>query len=158
MKKKDYKFREGFNWKIDAETAGTYIERLAKKHNKEVTPQMLIDEAENQLSPLHPVFEWDDNKAGKAWRIQQARNLIGSLVVEIIVDEPVEVRAFVSIKNVSGGNVYCSISDIIDDEEKMLNVINEAKKKLINVSTQLKGFQRLQSYAAKIDQLILEMN
>jgi hypothetical protein len=158
MEKKNYKFREGFNWKIDPAIAGKQMEKLAKRHNKEITPKILVEEAENELSPFHDLFEWDDNKAGRAWRIQQARLLIGSLVVDIIIDEPVEVRAFVSIKKTNEGNVYCSISDIVDDDEKMELIISEAKKKLINISTQLKGFEKLQSYALKIDQLVLELN
>jgi hypothetical protein len=158
VEKKNYKFRDGYNWKIDPAVAGKQMEKLAKRHNKEVTPQIIVDEAENELSPFHDLFEWDDIKAGRSWRIQQARSFIGSLVVEIIIDEPVEVRAFVNINKTNGGNVYCSISDVMDDDEKMQIIIGEAKRKLINISTQLKGFQKLQNYAVKIDQLVLELN
>ena len=41
-----------------------------------VTPQMIVDEAENAKSPLHKFFEWDNSAAAQKYRLMQATNMI----------------------------------------------------------------------------------
>jgi hypothetical protein len=50
-----------------------------------LTPRDLVEAARDPESPLHAVFEWDDDKAADDWRIEQARRLIRS--IKVMVDE-----------------------------------------------------------------------
>lgn len=158
MEKSNYKFREGFGWKIDPQVAGKEIEKIASLHNHEVTPQLVIEEAKNPSSPLHEVFEWDNQNAGYKWRLHQARQLIASLVIDITISAPEEVRAYVNISIPEQGNAYCSIHDVMDDDEKMQIIINDAKRKLSTLSSQLRVYQKMRDFANKIDELVLELS
>lgn len=95
-----YQWRADSRYSIGANIAA---ERLGKirKQNGEITPRGVVDDAVDPQSPLHPCFEWNDDKAADAHRLSQARKLIGSIVVaeRIGDDERIssEVRAFVHI-------------------------------------------------------------
>jgi len=93
-----------YQWKADARFsigANIAAERLSKirKQNGGITPRAVVDDAVDPKSPLHPCFEWSDDKAADAHRLWQARKLIGSIVVAEMNDEPLgrEVRAFIHV-------------------------------------------------------------
>lgn len=50
-------------------------------------PNDVLEEAENVGSPLHPFFEWDDSVAAQAYRLEQARVLIGRFKITVIIEE-----------------------------------------------------------------------
>jgi hypothetical protein len=92
---------EGFNWKmkglakgVDPSVAADELQRLQKKHG-ELTPEVIVKEAFNKRSPLHPIFEWDNDKAAYNYRLQQARVLLNNIEVKIISDnEPRSVSVY----------------------------------------------------------------
>ncbi len=66
MKKKAFKFRSGYNWKVDPIIAGKEIERIAATNQaREVTPDMVVEEAKNPDNPLHECFDWNNNIAAE---------------------------------------------------------------------------------------------
>ncbi len=54
-----------------------------------ITPQTVLDDAQDPASPLHEHFEWDDTKAAQAYRLDQARQLIRSVRLVITNTESV---------------------------------------------------------------------
>lgn len=60
---------------------------------------LVVDEARDLGSPLHPYLEWDDTTGAEAYRHVQAGNLIRSVRVQITRHdgEPSSVRAYVNI-------------------------------------------------------------
>lgn len=100
-----FEFAEGSRFQSgehpDAKIVGEHIEMLRKQFKGELTPKDVLDDARNDNSPLHSFFEWNDGEAAEAYRLQQARGLIRS-VVAIYVDEEqqkpaVRVKAYVHI-------------------------------------------------------------
>src|SRR6267154_2046706 len=75
------------------------LEALYTK-NKVIRAADLLAEASKGSHPLHGEFEWDDKKAGKLFRLNQARQLIASVRIRIMDEnttfEPV--RAFVNLR------------------------------------------------------------
>jgi len=86
--------------------------------NEECTPAELVTAAaKRKRSTLHSLIEWDDETAGDAYRLHQARNILNSIEVEVIhsdaskettrffqnvrveIDES-SVRKYVSIKSI----------------------------------------------------------
>jgi hypothetical protein len=49
--------------------------------NRRLTPAIVLAEAHDPASPLHPMFEWRDGVAAEKWRLHQARELIRSVRV-----------------------------------------------------------------------------
>ena len=48
-------------------------------------PQSVVAAARNKKSPLHKQFEWDDTKAAEKYRLEQARELIRLVRVEVVL-------------------------------------------------------------------------
>jgi hypothetical protein len=80
-----YQFRKGA--RISSVKADVAAQELSKIHDKHgaLSPAVVVDEARPVESPLHPAFEWNDNKAAELYRRTQAQDLIYS--VEIVPDE-----------------------------------------------------------------------
>lgn len=71
---------------MDSGLIATELARIAGRSGK-LTPQAVVDEARNPEHPLHACFDWDDETAAEAWRLEQARTLIRSVRVEITTEE-----------------------------------------------------------------------
>lgn len=97
-----YRWRPGQDsrWTGDAQVIGEHLEALLEGADGRLTPDVVVEDARDKNSPLHPNFEWDDKRAATEHRRETARRLIGSLVVVEIAAKPVEVptRAFVSVQ------------------------------------------------------------
>lgn len=62
------------------------IARMRKLHAENggiLTPDIVVQDASDETSPLHTYFEWDDAEAAVKWRRAQARDLIRSIRVEV---------------------------------------------------------------------------
>lgn len=57
-----------------------WLDELEKQH-PDITPALLVEMAQDPECPAHDCFEWDDEKAGHAHRIWQARTLLSRRVV-----------------------------------------------------------------------------
>ena len=64
------------------------LKELESKHG-ELTPDMVLQEAEDESSPLHEYFDWDDTIAAVKWRRHQARKMILSIKVVVETTERV---------------------------------------------------------------------
>jgi len=96
-------------------------------------PQAVVDHAFNRRSPLHKLFEWDDAKAGAAYRLQQARWLVASIYVEGIEGTTEDVslenaRAFHSVRRNQRG--YHDVEAIRNDWELQTQLLRQADKEL----------------------------
>lgn len=60
----------------DKEAAIVALDRLADQLGGALSPRDVVDEASKDTSPLHPYFEWDEEKAADHWRLEQARRLL----------------------------------------------------------------------------------
>lgn len=65
---------------IDAEISRIY------KENGGITPDLVIKAASDPKNVLHHLFEWDDTKAGNAFRVDQARQIITSVKINIVTE------------------------------------------------------------------------
>ena len=118
-----YAFKTGSFIKADAQAAGEMCEKLAAEGR--LTAKNLVDENRPEEAPLHNEFEWDNDLAADKWREQQARHIIGSLIVKAEQREPV--RAFFNItRNEPNYNHIETILESTDNTEKLLKTaLNE---------------------------------
>ena len=65
---------------IDAEISHIY------NKNGGITPDLVIKAAEDPNNVLHHLFEWDNSKAGNAYRVDQARQIITSVKINIVTE------------------------------------------------------------------------
>jgi len=103
--------------------------RLANANGGLLKPQAVVDAAEPEDSPIHGWFTWDDSEAARAWRVEQARQLIQVTVT--ILDrpkgEPVTVRALVSLpsdRKDEGG--YRLTAAVVSDADMRAEMLTDA--------------------------------
>ena len=84
-------------------TTTDYLLALHGQHGH-LTPEIVLDDARDESSPLHDHFDWDDASAAEAHRLDQARGLIRRVKVRRISADgaAVRVRMFASIQEAPG--------------------------------------------------------
>lgn len=82
--------------------------------NQRLTPADVVEAARPVGAPLHDRFEWDDEIAGEAYRLDQARSLIRRVRIRIEEgsDEPYSVPRFVSIPRPDATHSYEPIEEV----------------------------------------------
>lgn len=146
----------GISLPVSPQVAGECLMNIYKKHDCQLTPEVLVDEAKSKNHPLHDCFEWNDTKAGKMWRLHQARNIIRCVVVEKQVDDDkkIEVRAFINVKKdennhlthnpfFKGESFYVSLNDAMTNEHLRKYTVEMAIGELNNWMDKYKGVKEL---------------
>jgi len=66
-----------------AQVFGERIDLLQQENEGQVTPQVVLQDAAQETSPLHTFFTWDDTAAAQKYRLNEARYLLRSIHVVI---------------------------------------------------------------------------
>jgi len=97
-----YEFRAGCRLSGEPQRVGEEIERIRTAHG-EATPENVLAAARSHRNYIHRYFTWDDHAAAEEYRLTEARHLLRSVAVVVVVpgekppEEPVMARAFVRI-------------------------------------------------------------
>lgn len=117
------------------------LEKLADERGGHISPRAVIDAARKPDHQLHPFFEWNDSKAGEAFRLVQASALIREVRLQVVVEssDPMRVtlsvqRAFYSLPSLRGSEkgsyvAAASISDPTELADEVLVQIENLRKK-----------------------------
>lgn len=120
--------------KVEADVFGSVCERLANGQPLHaLAPSIVVEEARKRTSPIHALFVWDNDKAANAYRVHQARKLIGMLEivhVEQRSGRSTSSRAFYSVVASDGGRGYMAQDRVLLDRDLRLNVIGDAHRDL----------------------------
>lgn len=52
-----------------------------------LTPNEVVDAARSEKSPLHDLFCWDNDTAAELYRVEQAREVIRRVKLEVVIEE-----------------------------------------------------------------------
>ena len=150
-----YQFKSGFRTDgLNAQAVGEELERIRSVNGGKLETEMVVIEAGEANSPLHPAFTWDNDTAAHRWRLAEAQKLIRHVIIVDEVNEE-ETKAFYTIKiaNPESGEVeqyYQSASVVARDS-------NEYASALRTILGDLQGAERslnqLQNLASKTDRL-----
>jgi hypothetical protein len=134
--KRRYKATNGAQFdKNRVQVYGKELERIERENGK-LTPIDVINEARSISSPLHEVFDWDDNSAAEKFRLVQARGLINHITVEIKYDHTTkEQKAWFSVNTTPNNNevdiAYVNVERVLTEkplrEQMLLEAIQEAE-------------------------------
>jgi len=95
---------------------------LNKQHGH-LTPDLVLESAVSASSPLHSLFEWDNDKAGHSFRLWQARKLIRSVKIER--PDGQLMPKFISLK-VEDERHYEEAAVVVQDQDKWTAVLEDA--------------------------------
>jgi hypothetical protein len=125
------------------------LQRL-QEQNGALIPELIVEEARDKGSVLHPLFEWDDKKAAQGYRLQQARILLNNIQVKVISDgEPKEISVCEVVSN-NGG--YKTIDTFTKDDIAFIkaNTISQ----LTHLKNKLKFYNDFSKAIVHIEQAI----
>ena len=120
-----YKWKDAARLKTDAQTAGEICEKL--EMNGGLTAKRLVDESRPEDAPLHKEFEWNDATAAEAYREEQARHIIRSIVIQPEPTKNDVVRAFFPVTE---QKVFESLPVILSDAKKTNSLLDMALREL----------------------------
>ena len=131
MAQQTYLWRSGSRIALDAQKAGKELARIERSSGI-LTPELVLERAALTTNPLHTHFEWDDSKAGHAYRLTQAGELIRSITVEtsrsnVLPSQPV--RAFVNVEE-AGSRHYTGTARAMGSKELRAQVLAKAWRDL----------------------------
>jgi hypothetical protein len=105
------------------------LEAVRKQGKGVLYPEAVVEYAVNPRTALHSHFEWDDNKAGQAFRIWQARKLI-TYYVTVIPNVEEETQVYVSLRSdrsgEDAGGGYRRLVDVLSDAEMREQLLADA--------------------------------
>jgi len=104
---------------MEKQTVESALRELLEANGGFITPQIVLQSAKKQKSPLHSHFNWDDGIAANQWRLSQAAEMIRKVKVTIIVSptRTVRVRAFLNV--VQRSTFESSNADAEEDGEEV---------------------------------------
>jgi hypothetical protein len=108
-----------------AKIVGGVIERM-KASGVAVTAKNIVTEATSPKSPLHEMFDWNDESAAQKQRVAWARTLIGSVrIIEVRVARPS--KAFYSvttkIEGADASREYHTRKEVISNDDATNQVL-----------------------------------
>ena len=88
-----------------------------------ITAHAVLDAARPASSPIHDCFDWDDSEAAEKWRLEQARELIRRVKIELVYQE-VSVRTVKYVADPARSDGY---TDIVKARAPSLSEIMSAE-------------------------------
>jgi hypothetical protein len=141
-----YQWKSGSCIKANAQAAGEQMEKLAASKTG-LTAESLLTANKPASAPLHNEYEWDNTKAALAWRLQQSRHLMNSIITvqteesqENNQAEPVAVRAFFP----TGQSKYEPLSVIVQEKSKYDKLLETALRELQSFRKKYETLKELQ--------------
>ena len=133
---------------VKAQDAGEELERIQQCHGK-VTPDIVVDEARPTDSPLHNVFEWDDEKAAENYRHSQASVLIRS--IEVVKPEGNTEPVFIHVQT---EKAYLPSQAVVQDFNLFDSAKRAAEKRLDEATYSLQQLKLMAKKNTKITKAI----
>ena len=125
----------------------TVLDELNQAHGH-LTPDLVVQAATDEQSPIHSVFEWDDGKAGHQHRLWQARRLIRSVRIERPDGDMMP--KYMSIK-IEGDRQYEEASIVVLDRDKWAVVLEETATTLTELEQRIETLVQLSDRVGRKD-------
>lgn len=112
----------------------------------EATPDQIIEKAKDENSELHKCFDWNDTEAAAKWRLHQARNIVGCLIIrrEKVEENTPEIRVFHKVENGVGYRPATYVFTRSDEHAKLLQ----------RAYAELQAFKRKYSNLQELDYIL----
>lgn len=143
-----------YKWKIpglipvDAQVAGQEMERIYNRDGI-LDPAVIVQESKDKHAPLHGCFEWNDTVAANKYRVNQAKEIIRSIVT-VSEHTNQETRAFVYVNQ-----EYQPLSVVIRNPEDTATLLRQAINELRWFEQKYSKLQELAGVMAEIGKVVV---
>ena len=139
-----WSWTESNSYGLNAAVAGEIVGRLKADVGEDNLPQRLVEEARSDAHPMHPMFQWDDDKAAHAFRLHQARRVISSLRVQFKESDRPMPAFFnvVSRKDEESGprHVYVSTQAAMAKDATRQAIVESELKRILQMLARVQAF------------------
>jgi hypothetical protein len=141
-----YEWKQGIGvfTKYDAQKVGEELESIPV-----LKPERVVEYAERHKdSELYKCLEWDDTKAAKSWRKQQAADILRLIIVVETVEEgsktrKIKIRAFENAVDEEKGSIYLPTRDAMKDPEYRGYIIEKIRRGICELSEKGKNYEAI---------------
>jgi len=132
------------------------LRELCDSHGERLTPELVLADASDPASPLHDEFDWDDTTAAHAYRIEQARRLIRTVVYRFKTEvRQMKVAYYVrDPKSERGEAAYLPIIKVRSDEDLSREVLIKSFERVSNALETAKKYATLFGMEREIQEFI----
>lgn len=115
-----------------------------------ISAEEIVEKAKDENSELHKCFEWDNEKAGNLYRIQQARTIVCNLVFIPKKENDTPIRVFhISTEK----SVYKPTKLILQQPNEYQHLLETAKQELYSFQRKYKSLVELEGVFEAINEL-----
>lgn len=143
---------------LDPEIVFDELNKITEKNGGSLLPEAVVKSAKSSRSPLHSVFQWDDDVAANLYRVDQARHLIRSIEVTYAELPEAPVRAFhvqrIEEEDGSERNAYWRTEEILDDDDARVDLLARAMSELQSVRRRYRVLNELSGIFSEIEKVV----
>lgn len=150
-----FTFRDGGGGPVPPDVMAAEFTRIFEVRGA-LTASDVVDEARPEGAALHPAFEWDDSKAGEAYRRQQARTMIKLVRVETESSRS-SLPAFVNVvRQTPDGPArsYVPVQVALADSSALASALSAMRQKVAYYSAEIRHLNAA-SKVPKVAQALL---
>ena len=136
-------------YKGDAEKCFSEIQSIGES----ASPQQILEKARDSATELHKCFEWDDAVAAEKYRLQQARQIVCSLVYKKTEEEPKEAPKIRVMQHIVSESGYKPVKVIIQNQDEYSQLLMKAKTELTSFKNRYERIVELEEVIRAIDNL-----
>ena len=130
------------------------LEKVRRSNKGRLHPKHVVAAARDKASALHDKFEWDDRKAGEAYRLQQATELIRTVTfLPAGSNEPIRAYCSLSSDRLSRSG-FRAVADVLTDEALKAQLLEDALNEMKAMSLR---YDRIRN-AGKVKQVFREID
>ena len=129
------------------------LRSIAQENDGLLRAEDVVKAARPPASPLHSRFEWEDGKAAREFRLEQARKLIRTTVEYIQVEgRAKEIRVFCALTpdRIAEGGGYREMTAVMKNHRWREQLLADAR-------AEMKAFQARYSRLRELESVIREM-
>lgn len=145
----------GYSYSVPAQVVGEHVAAIEERDG-EVTKESFLDSARSKSSPVHKLFDWDNKVAGEKWRLQQAKNILSCLRINIVCEDraPIKTRAFINIVPGSYNGRFISTELAMTNIDTRAGVLTRAQQELMAFKEKYGTLTELSHVIAVIDEYV----
>jgi hypothetical protein len=146
-----YEWNNGSRFKGDPQVIGEWLSGLGTK-----TPENIVNEAEDEKSPGHSCFTWNDSEAAHKYRLHEARLLVNAIIVKEDEDDEYKRPAFESVIIQDKRQYVETTVESLTEDDIWEQIAGEAKQTIKSLQHKLKMYKHLREESVERAQMHLE--
>ncbi|MES2620579.1 MAG: hypothetical protein V4615_06995 [Bacteroidota bacterium] len=152
MEKKKYEWRmQSLAKGVDPDEAVLELERIEKEFGG-LTPENILKASCTKNAVLHPLFNWNDEEAANAFRLQQARNILNNVNITVVSDGEERLIPVYEVVTTNEGRAYKHVDKFTPDD--VAQVKAQAVREINHWRQKLSLYTEFQKATKKLDQAV----